>query len=148
LAREVGLPQERIRRSEDEMMGGPIIKGIEKEVNMGPILDPTIHQWNPIPIISRQNAKTILVKDEDQTVTRELLHERWGAVLVDSACKWNMCLIGLKTIKYMYIYIYSLIFSYLLDYFPQTSRLSTDKKDLDPYLRLMKPWKVIGLDEL
>jgi hypothetical protein len=50
-----------------------------------------------------------------------------------------MCLIGLKTIKYMYIYIYSLIFSYLLDYFPQTSRLSTDKKDLDPYLRLMKP---------
>jgi len=44
LAREVGLPQERVRRSEDEMMGGPIIKGIEKEVNMGPILDPTIHQ--------------------------------------------------------------------------------------------------------
>jgi len=44
LAREVGLPRERIRRSEDEMMGGPIIKGIEKEVNMGPILDPTIHQ--------------------------------------------------------------------------------------------------------
>jgi hypothetical protein len=31
LAREVGLPRERIRRSEDEMMGGPIIKGIEKK---------------------------------------------------------------------------------------------------------------------
>lgn len=44
LEREVGLPRERIRRSEDEMVGGPIIKGIEKEVNMGPILDPTIHQ--------------------------------------------------------------------------------------------------------
>lgn len=53
-------------------MSRSVIKGTEKEVNMGPVLDPAVYEGDAISIIAHQKA-AIGVQDQDQTVKRELL---------------------------------------------------------------------------
>ena len=69
------VPQERIRQGENKTMGGawPIVKGIEKDIDVGPIMDPMINKGKPTSIVVNNRTVVIGVENQDQTVTREVL---------------------------------------------------------------------------